>query len=69
MGPLFFICPKTHQHGPTGIQTDLQSLSASWKAVLKVNCPHCGEVHEVPVREAYIDCALLDAADRLRRIV
>jgi ABC transporter substrate binding protein len=38
-----FICPKTHQQAPAGIETDIQSLSASWRATLKVNCPHCGE--------------------------
>jgi hypothetical protein len=38
MAPLFFTCPKTNQQAPTGIETDVQSLSASWKATLKVNC-------------------------------
>jgi len=37
-----------HQQAPTGIgiETDVQSLQAAWKATLKVKCPHCGEVHE-----------------------
>ncbi|TMJ93492.1 MAG: hypothetical protein E6G77_23970 [Alphaproteobacteria bacterium] len=37
-----------HQQAPTGIgiETDVQSLQAVWKATLKVKCPHCGEVHE-----------------------
>jgi hypothetical protein len=60
LGLLLFICPKTSQQAPTGIATDLQSLSASWKAVLKVSCPHCGEIHDVSVREAYINGALRD---------
>jgi len=68
MAPLFFICPKTNQQAPTGIETDVQSLSASWRATLKVNCPHCGETHEISVREAYMDGALRDAGDRLGRI-
>jgi hypothetical protein len=58
MVPLLFLCPKTNQQAPTGIETDVQSLSASWKAALKVNCPHCGEVHEISVRETYINGAL-----------
>ena len=66
MAPLFFICPKTDQQAPTGIETDVQSLSASWKAMLKVNCPYCGKVHEISVRETYIDFALDAAVDRLR---
>ena len=66
MDPLLFICPRTNQQAPTGIETDVQSLSASWRAILRVDCPHCGEVHEISVRETYINGALDAAADRLR---
>jgi transposase-like protein len=59
MAPLLFTCPKTNQQAPTGVETDVQSLSASWKATLKVNCPHCGREHEVSVRETYLDDALM----------
>jgi transcription elongation factor Elf1 len=69
MAPLLFTCPKTNQRASTGIETDVQSLSASWKVTLKVNCPHCGEVHEISVRETYINGALSDATVRLRRVV
>jgi hypothetical protein len=68
MATLFFTCPTTHQHVPTGIETDVQSLQAVWKASLKVKCPHCGEVHEISVRETYINGALDDATDRLRTV-
>jgi hypothetical protein len=68
LASLLFICPKTNQQAPTGIETDVQSLSSSWKAALKVTCPHCGEVHEISVRETYINGALDDATDRLRNI-
>jgi phage FluMu protein Com len=47
----------------------VQSLSAAWKATLKVNCPYCGEVQEVSVRETYINGALSDAGDRLRQVI
>jgi hypothetical protein len=69
MAALFFNCPKTRRHAPTGIETDVQSLRASWKATLKLNCPHCGEVHEISIRDAYINGALNDAADGLRGVV
>jgi hypothetical protein len=69
MAPLLFICPKTNQQAPTGIETDAQSLSAAWKALLKVQCPHCGETHDISVRETYINGALSDASDRLRPAV
>jgi hypothetical protein len=68
MAALFFTCPKTNRQGPTGIDTDVQSLSASWKAVLKVNCSYCGGVHEISVRETYINGALEDASDWLRHV-
>jgi hypothetical protein len=42
MASLFFTCPTTHQQAPTGIETDVRTLSASWRAMLKVHCPHCG---------------------------
>ena len=54
MAPLLFACPKTNQQAPTGIETDVQSLSASWRATLKVTCPHCGDVHDISVRETLI---------------
>jgi hypothetical protein len=58
MSSLFFTCPTTRQQAPTGIETDVQSLRAAWKATLNVKCPHCGEVHEISVRETYINGAL-----------
>ena len=57
MASLFFTCPTTHQQAPTGIETDVQSLRAAWKATLNVKCPHCREVHEISVRETYINGA------------
>jgi hypothetical protein len=69
MTPLLFTCPKANQQAPTGIETDVQSLSAAWKATLKVNCPHCGEMHEISVRDTYINGALDDAADQLRQVI
>ena len=69
MASLLFTCPITHHQASTGIETDVQSLQAAWKATLKVKCPHCGEMHEISVRETYIDCALQDGTDRLRRAI
>ena len=64
LGSLLFTCPITHHRASTGIETDVQSLQATWKAMLKVKCPHCGGVHEVSVRDTYIDAALQDATGR-----
>jgi hypothetical protein len=53
MSPLLFTCPATHQQAFTGIETD------------EVECPHCGGVHDVPVRETYVNNALQDSVARL----
>jgi hypothetical protein len=68
MAPLLFICPKTNQRAATGIETDVQGLSATWRAMLKVNRPHCGEVHEISICETYINGVLDDACDLLHRV-
>jgi hypothetical protein len=34
-----FVCPKTSQQAPTGIETDVQSLRASWKATAESQMP------------------------------
>jgi hypothetical protein len=65
MASLFFTCPATNQQVPTGIETDAQSLATFWKATLSVKCPHCVGMHEIPVRETYINNVLEDAAVRL----
>ena len=62
---LLFTCPATRQQAPTGIETDAQSLQSFWKATLKVECSHCGGIHDVLVRETYINSALQDAAGLL----
>ena len=66
MASLLFTCPQTNQKTPTGVETDAQSLRASWKATLKVDCPYRGAVHEM--RVAYIDSAIHAATDRLDRV-
>ena len=67
MPALFFTCPTILQRAPTGIETDVKSLRASWSKNLKVNCPLCGEVHEISVRETYTDGVMRDAIEAFRR--
>jgi hypothetical protein len=69
MAILFFTCPNTRQRAPTGIETDVKNLRATWSERLKIHCSLCGEVHEMTVRETYVDSALLDATDRMRRMI
>jgi hypothetical protein len=69
MALLSFTCPKTFKRAPTGIETDVQSLRAVWRATLTVHCPHCGKLHEMFVREVYIDEVLQDAVGQSRRAI
>jgi hypothetical protein len=68
MPSLFFICPKTRQQADTGILTDVESLRDTWSMTLNVNCPHCGEMHAVSVRETYIDDAIRNVSEIARRV-
>lgn len=69
MAVLSFTCPNTRRRAPTNIATDVKSLRAAWSEKLKVHCSLCGEVHEMSVRETFVDSALHDATDRLGRLI
>jgi hypothetical protein len=64
MASLFFTCPTTHERAPTGIETNVQSLQAAWKATLnartaarctKFQCAR--RISTVPCQTLRIDCA------------
>src|SRR6266516_331536 len=55
---LTFTCPKTKDRTPTRVEADARTLRASWKSRLLVECPSCGEVHEISVRDAYLNAAV-----------
>ena len=40
----------------------------TWSMTLNVNCPHCGEMHAVSVRETYIDDAIRNVSEIARRV-
>jgi hypothetical protein len=58
---LLFTCPNTGWRAPSGISTDVQTLGELWSRRVKVNCSCCGEVHEISIREEYIESVLDDA--------
>ena len=64
MAMLQFFCPATHQQASTGIETDPDSLRACWSTTVKVDCPHCGQMHKISVSETCVGMALNDALDR-----
>jgi phage FluMu protein Com len=55
---LTFTCPKTKERASVDIETDAQTLRASWKSWFEVKCPYCGEVHKISVRDAYLNDAI-----------
>jgi hypothetical protein len=70
MASLVFTCPKTNQQIPTGIETDVKSLSVSWRGNPEsALSPLRRGVHEISVRETYINGALDDAAKRLPPVI
>jgi hypothetical protein len=60
--------PKTRQQADTGIMTDAESLRNTWSMTLNVNCPHCGQMHAVSVRETYIDAEIRNVSEIARRV-
>ena len=68
MPSLFLTCPKTWQQADTGIMTDVESLRDTWSMTLTVNCPHCGEIHAMSVRETYIDDAIRNVSEIALRV-
>jgi hypothetical protein len=65
MAALFFTCPKTKHPVPTGVEMTVEGLRQSWLRTLRLTCPHCGEEHDVAVRQTYLNAALDDALERL----
>ena len=65
---LLYLSDKTRQQADTGIMTDAESLRDTWSMTLNVNCPHCGQMHAVSVRETYIDAAIRNVSEIARRV-
>jgi hypothetical protein len=66
MFPLSYICPNTNRPASAGIETDPDSLRACWRKALAVKCPHCGDVHEILVREAYMGGPFRNLREHIR---
>jgi hypothetical protein len=64
MGILSVYCPVTTKPIQTGVDTEYKDLVRGWDVLIKVNCPHCGSVHEVKVRDAFIADAISDSSLR-----
>jgi hypothetical protein len=62
---LHFTCPNTNRRAPTGVEMDAQSLRAHWRSTLRCDCPHCDDVHDISVRDVYLN----GAVDNLHRLM
>jgi len=62
---LQFTCPNTNRRAPTGVEMDVQSLRAHWRSTLRCDCPHCHDVHDICVRDVYLN----GAVDNLHRLM
>lgn len=54
MESLIFRCPSTGKPVDSGIETEIGTLLRIRRAMARSRCPACGEIHEWPVRDAYL---------------
>ena len=54
MERLYFVCPATRQKVDVGIESELGTLLRIREETVRAYCPHCGDTHEWPVRNAFI---------------
>ena len=55
MATLMLRCPKTGLPINPGIETDRESLNAAPKALVPVECPHCGALHRISAKEGRLN--------------
>lgn len=65
---LLFTCPNTSRKLSTGVEMDVPGLRAHWNSTLRLDCPHCRDVHDISVRQVYMDEAL-EGLDQSRLIL
>jgi hypothetical protein len=65
---LLFTCPNTSQKLSTGVEMDVPGLRAHWNSTLRLDCPHCRDVHDISVRQVYMDAAL-EGLDQSRLVL
>jgi len=47
---------------------DVPGLRAHWNSTLRLDCPHCRDVHDISVRQVYMDEAL-EGLDQSRLVL
>jgi hypothetical protein len=62
-------CPKTSQPLTVEIATDFPSMRLAWDTTLHIKCAHCGRVHQMAFRDAYVAATLNGSDDVPRGVV
>jgi hypothetical protein len=55
-------CPTAHKAVSFELPTDAATVAKCWKLQIQLECPHCGERHAAPFKDAYADGVLTGAS-------
>lgn len=55
---LMFRCPTTSQQCECDVATDAATLAKVWKMTKDMKCKICGEMHQIKIRDAFLDMAM-----------
>jgi len=56
---LKFRCPTTNQQCECDVATDAANLAKFWKVIKDIKCRICGGMHQIRIRDAFLDMAML----------
>jgi endogenous inhibitor of DNA gyrase (YacG/DUF329 family) len=57
MEHLIFVCPTTGREVDSGVESEISTLLRIRNEPMRARCPACGECHEWPVRDAFLERA------------
>jgi len=57
MEHLIFVCPTTGQEVDSGVESEISTLLRIRDQTVRALCPACGQTHEWPVRDAFLEKA------------
>ncbi len=55
MGRMTFYCPRTANWLATEVHTNPETVQRCMGVAMKVFCPYCRSMHELPVRETRLE--------------
>jgi hypothetical protein len=55
---LMFKCPTTNRQSECDVATDAANLAKVWNMTKDVRCRTCGEMHQIKIRDAFLDMAV-----------